>query len=209
MQSNERSLADSSPQVRYFLLTLFILYYLPPLLLWAGVLPFVWRFQILAIMTGALIVYDYRRGVSLKELGFRRDTLKASLIFNTVVSVVLVILMISSFEKGLIRTAAALDGKLFFVYYLFISAPSQEFLFRSNLFALMQRAGVRGTIPHIAVSAVTYSFLHIIYNDPITLAATFVVGLMWGWVYHNYPNFWGVAISHAVLGAISIKVGII
>jgi uncharacterized protein len=209
MQSTESSLLDSSPLVRHFLPTIFILYYLPPLLLWVGALPFAWRFQILAVMTVALILYDYQRGLSLKVLGFRRDTLKASLILNTVVSVSLVILMIFSFENGLIRTPAVPDGKLFFAYYLFISAPSQEFLFRSNLFALMEKAGVRGAVLQIAISAVTYSFLHIIYNDPLTLAVTFIVGLVWGWMYHYYPNFWGVAISHAVLGAVSIKVGII
>lgn len=209
MQSNEGSRVDSSPRARHFLPTLLIFYYLPPLLLWAGVLPFAWRFQILAIVTAAMIVYDYRLGFSLKELGFRRDTLKASLIFNIAASVLLVIAMIASFDNGLIRTPTVPSWKLFFAYYLLISAPSQEFLFRSNLFALMKRVGVGGMVPQIAISAVTYSFLHIIYNDPITLAATFVVGLMWGWVYHTYPNFWGVALSHSVLGLLSIKLGVI
>src|SRR5205085_8647486 len=39
-------------------LFLLILYYLPPLLLLLPVLPFTWRFQILASMTVVMLVYD-------------------------------------------------------------------------------------------------------------------------------------------------------
>lgn len=196
-------------RVRHFLSSLFVLYYLPPLLLWAGVLPFAWRFQILVVMTGVMVAYGYWRSLSLKELGFRRDTLKGSLLVNAIVSALLIIFMIFSFENGLLRAPKIPSWKLFFAYYFLISGPSQEFLFRSSLFALMDRAGVRGTVLQVAISAVTYSFLHIIYDDPITLAATLVIGIMWGGIYHKYPNFWGVALSHAVLGAVSIKVGLI
>lgn len=160
-------------------------------------------------MTVVMIAYGCWHGFSLKELGFRQDTLQGSLIFNIIVSVMLVIFMLLSFEIGLIRTPTIPSWKLFFAYYLFISSPLQEFLFRSNLFALMKRASIRGAVLQITISAITYSFLHIFYNDLITLAATFMIGLMWGGIYYKYPNFWGVAISHAVLGVVSIKVGLI
>lgn len=45
--------------------------------------------------------------------------------------------------------------------------------------------------------------------DVITLLVTLVMGLIWGAIYYQYPNFWGTAFSHAVLGATSIFVGLI
>ena len=160
-------------------------------------------------MTGVVVAYDYWRGLGLKELGFRTDTLKGSLILNLIVTALLVIFMVWAFKDGLIRAPVIPSWGLFFAYYLFISSPSQEFLFRGNLFALMERAGVKGAASQITVSAVTYSFLHVFYHDAITLAATFIMGLVWGGIYYKYPNFTGVALSHAVLGVVSIKVGII
>lgn len=209
MQSHKIIYVCFSSRIRDFLFSVFILYYLPPLSLWSGIIPFAWRFKLLAIMAAIMVAYDYRHGFSLKELGFRQDTLKGSLILNIIVSILFVIFMLLSFEKGLIRTPTIPGWKLFFAYYFFVSCPLQEFLFRSNLFALMKRAGIKGALLQITVSAVTYSFLHIFYNDLITLATTLTIGLMWGGIYYKYPNFWGVAISHAVLGVVAIKVGLI
>lgn len=67
----------------------------------------------------------------------------------------------------------------------------------------------KGAVLQIIASAVTYRCLYIFYNDLITLLVTFVAGLLWGWIYHRYPNFWGIAFSHSVLGAVSIMVGLI
>lgn len=194
---------------RHFLFSLFVLYYLPPLLLLFGVLPFTWRFQILAIMTIVMLAYDWRHGFGLRELGFRTDTLKGSLLLNIIASLLLVLLMFLSLRAGLIREPVIPKWNLFFAYYLLISSTSQEFLFRSNLFALMRRSNIGGPILQIMASAVTFSFLHVFYKDPLTLAATFAMGLLWGAIYYKYPNFWGVALSHAVVGAAAIKVGLI
>lgn len=177
--------------------------------MWAGAIPFAWRFQMLAVMTVMMLAFDYWHDISLKELGIRRDTLKGSLLLNATSSLLLVILMFLTFNAGLIREPTIPRWDMFFAYYLFVSSPSQEFLFRSNFFALMRRINIGLPAFHIIVSAVTYSFLHIFYKDPITLLVTFAVGLLWGWIYQRYPNFWGVAFSHAVLGAVSILVGLI
>lgn len=201
--------ADSPSRAGHFLFLLIILYYLPPLLLLLGGLPFAWRFQILAIMTIVMLAYDWRHGFGLRELGFRTDNLKGSLLLNTFVSILMVIFMFLSFKAGLIREPVIPGWNLFFTYYLLISVPSQEFLFRSNLFALMRRNNFGGPVLRITLSAFTFSFLHVFYNDPLTLVATFAVGLLWGVIYYKYPNFWGVALSHAVVGAAAIKVGLI
>ena len=209
MKLPERVSTGFSRRTRSFLLSVVALYYIPPLLLWIGVIPFTWRFQLLGCMTVVMVLYDRWHGFGLKELGFRRDTLKKSMFLNIFTSLLLSVFMLVSFKFGLIRTPTIPTWKMFFVYYLIISSTSQEFLFRSSLFALMNKAQISGPMVQVLVSAITYSFMHVFYKDVITLVATFVIGLVWGWIYYKYPNFWGVAFSHALLGATSIRVGLI
>lgn len=160
-------------------------------------------------MTCMMIAYDWRRGLSLKELGFRTDTLKGSLFLNALVSLPLVSIMLLSFDAGVIREPTPPAWGLFFAHYVFISGPSQEFLFRSNLFALMRRSNINGPVLQVVVSAVTFSFMHAFYKDWPTLIVTLAIGLMWGAIYYRYPNFWGVALSHALLGVVAVKVGVV
>lgn len=160
-------------------------------------------------MTVVMIAYDRWHGLSLEELGIRRDTLKGSFALNAIAALLLVTFIYITFKAGFIRTPTPPGWKLFFAYYLLISSPSQEFLYRSNFFALARRSGFGGAWLQVVASAITYSFLHIIYKDAITLSATFAAGLLWGWIYHKYPNFWGVAFSHAALGTVAILVGLI
>ena len=192
-----------------FILLWLALYCLPPLLLWLRVIAFDWRFRVLLVMTLVMLCYDCWRGMGPRELGFRRDTLRGSLLHNLAVSLLLVGLMLWGFKAGVIRAPGNPGWRLFCVHDLLVSSPSQEFLFRSNLFALMNRSNIRGPFAQVTLSAVTYSFLHIFYNDPLTLAVTLFAGLLWGWIYYKYPNFWGVALSHAALGATAILVGLI
>jgi len=208
-QSARRSQADSRSPKGSSLFSLVILYLIPPVLVVAGVIPFGRRFEVLAGMTVIIVAYDWLYGVDLRELGFRKDNLKASLLLNGFASLSLVLLMFVSFKVGLIREPTIPEWKLFFAYYVLVSSPSQEFLFRSNLFALMSRSDIKMPLARIITSAAIFSFMHIIYRDPLTLAASFTAGLMWGLIYHKYPNFWGVAFSHAVIGAAAILVGLI
>jgi membrane protease YdiL (CAAX protease family) len=49
----------------------------------------------------------------------------------------------------------------------------------------------------------------VIYQKPAMLVATLLMGVVWGCIYYKYPNFWGVTISHALLGAVAITAGMI
>jgi membrane protease YdiL (CAAX protease family) len=195
------------------LTTLFLLlalvYYLPPILLWLHVIPFALRFHILVAMTLVMAIVVLVGKFSLTELGFRKDTLKGSVVWNGVLSATFVGIMLFTYRAGWIRTPTIPSWNLFFVFYVFVSSPCQEFLFRSAMFAELNRSRVTGGALQILVSAVTYSFMHAFYNDIITLSVTLFMGIVWGIIYRKYPNVWGVALSHAVLGVVSILVGII
>jgi hypothetical protein len=190
-------------------LLLLLVYYLPPFLIWIGVIPFDYRFHTLVFVTAFMAAFEYFCGSTLKELGFRKDTLKTSLLWNGALSIALVAIMCAAYWAGWIRKPTVPDWNLFFVFYVFVSSPSQEFLFRSTLFAEMKRAGITKAPWLILISAITYSFLHIFYQDLITLSVTLFMGVLWGLIYYKHPNFAGVALSHAVLGVVSILVGII
>lgn len=193
---------------RFFLL-LALAYYLPVILIWVGVISFDLRFHVLVGMALVMAVYSWLRKIHLSELGFRKDTLFGSLLWNGLLSAVFVALLYTLYFAGLIRTPTVPEWRMFFIFYVFISSPAQEFIFRSVIFAEMKRLTNFNPIAQIVVSTITYSFLHVIYNDLITLFVTAFMGVVWGILYYRYPNFWGVTLSHAVLGVVSISVGLI
>ena len=194
--------------LRYIIILAFF-YYLPVILILLGIVPFSFRFQMLLIVTALLAVYSAIHGNNLRSLGFRTDTLKISLLWNGALSALFVGILMFLYYKGLIREPSVPSWRFFYFFFIFISSPSQEFLYRSIHFAEMKEAGIKSPIAMIGISAITYCFLHAIYHDLITLIATLFMGIIWGTIYYRKPNFWGVALSHAVVGAIAIAVGLI
>lgn len=192
-----------------FALFLIGIYYLPTVLIWRGYLPFEHRFAVLVILTLVVAAYSLYSGLTLRDLGFRRDTLARSLIVNGLLSVMIVLALYVLFKAGLLREPTLPIWSLFYPFYVLVSGPAQEFLFRSVLFAEMARNGVRSPLLRVFISAVTYSFLHVIYNDSITLIVTLAMGITWGYIYERLPNFWGVTLSHVVLGIVSMLLGLI
>lgn len=94
----------------------------------------------------------------------------------------------------------------FYLFYIGISSPAQEFLFRASLSHLLTSL-LANRHAKVFISSVLYSLVHIIYRDPATLVITFLMGLVWGYSYERYRNLAGVSASHAVLGLISILTG--
>jgi uncharacterized protein len=191
------------------LLRLLSLYATLALLLGGGIIPYAYRFHCLILLSFLMILYARYRKFTLKDLGFRYDTLQKSLFWNGVLSLFIVIVMLLAYHFNLIRTATIPDWSWFFVFYIFVSSPAQEFLYRSIVFAEIGTSPIRNTAATVLISALNFSFLHLLYHDALTLFVTFLMGSIWGVIYVKYPNFWGVALSHAVVGAVSIFVGLI
>jgi membrane protease YdiL (CAAX protease family) len=192
-----------------FVVFTFLAFYLPVILIWVNIIPFEYRFHILVAMAVIMAIYSFMAKYSLQDLGFRNDTLKASLLWNGGLSAFFVVLMYSLYMAGLIREPTVPSWTLFYLFYVFISSPAQEFIYRSVMFAELDKANIKQSFPRIAISAVTFCFLHVIYNDWITLAVTIFMGVVWGVIYNKKPNFWGVTISHAILGVVSIATGLV
>ena len=210
------NLSSGSRNSRYLKFFTFIslVFYLPVILILIGIIPYQYRYHLLIVMTFLIVILVVYSHFSWKELGFRLDTLQGSLTWNGVLSLLFLALLLIAYFSGLLRSPHipgndTLSAIAFISFYILISGPCQEFIYRSFIFALMERAGISEMIPKLVISAITYCFLHIIYRDLITLIVTLFMGLVWGYIYYKKPNFWGVMISHSVLGAVAIIVGLI
>ena len=96
----------------------------------------------------------------------------------------------------------------FYLFFIFISSPSQEILYRGYLFNLLSEAGLN-RLTSIGLSSILYSFVHLIYLDIPTLVITLIIGIFWGMNYEKYRNIYGVIFSHSILGSMAILAGII
>jgi hypothetical protein len=188
---------------------LVLVYILPPLLILAGAIPFSFRFPLLLIIAAMVLLYVLLKGNSLSSLGLRIDNLKSSLKYNLLITLLALIMIAILYFVGLIRAPSISQWRWFFIFYVLLSCPAQEFLFRGALFAEMDRAGITQKIWQVTISSVSYSFLHVIYRDAITLSVSLVIGIAWGLSYFISRNLWGVTISHCILGTASIFVGLI
>jgi len=178
-------------------------------LIWTGVIPLRYRFAVMFCILAVMVSYVLLRKFRWSDLGFRRDTLKQSLMWNFGISILFLSLLYWLHNAGLIGKATIQFWPLFFVFYILILTPAQEFFFRSLLFAEMGNFRYKRHWSIIVLSSLSFGFLHIIYQHPMTMLVTFFIGLIWSIIYYKYPNFWGVTISHAMLGTAALVLGLL
>lgn len=193
-------------KVFLFLFICFIYIGLPISIL-LGLISFNYKFYALTI--GAVVVYVVFRtlGFTNSDLGITIKSTKKSIIYVLPLTIVLAIAGIVIWMCGYSRITPN-EQWSFFLFYIFISSPVQEFLYRGALDAALDKY----KLPYIArmiISTTLYSFVHIIYRDWITLLLTFAIGLIWFFCYQKTKNLFGVSISHAVLGFVTIVAGVI
>ncbi len=191
------------------LVALTVLYILPATLLWINIFPYHYRARLVLVLLLSVLAFCIWKRMSWEELGLGTKYLKKAIFWNGVLSAFFLLILVVSYNMGWIREPTIPDWNKFFFFYVFISSPVQEFLFRGVAFAALKRNGVHHAMPLISITAINYCYLHVFYNDWITLAVTLFMGFIWGVIYYKYPNVWGTAFSHAVLGAVSIFVGLV
>lgn len=205
MTAAHRAEAPSAASLAQFAALVLIAFYAPPLLIYTGLIPFSQRHVVLVAVAGALALVSLWRGTPGRDLGLRTDNLAVNAALALVVGAALLV----AFWLDLIRRPRAVDWLWFGPFYVLVSCPAQELACRGFLFTEMQRRGIMGAWPQIVISAVTYAFLHIVYRNWLSFLAPLCIGLVWGAIYRRYPNLWAVILSHAVLGLISIAVGLV
>lgn len=191
-----------------FLPVSFLLFFLPAALIAAGFIPFTFRLPLLFLSFCLTVLYSVYRGFTLGELGIRADNLGKSLMVNIVLTLLFSALLGLLFYFELIPGPFYPALTVFFPFYLLLSSPMQEFLFRGFVFAEMRAAGVRSAWMLVLFSAFSFSFIHIIYGDWLTLALTFGIGLLWAGIYYWIPNLAGVSLFHGVVGLLAVMAGV-
>jgi uncharacterized protein len=183
-------------------------YILPVLLVCLNIVPFFWRFYVLILAAIAILAIARFYQFSLVELGLTRQNFGNSLRAIALPTLAFALLMLLYYFIQGPRIDNSSYGWTFYLFFIFASSPIQEFLYRSFLFGIFSRAKLAIWF-QIILSALIYSYLHLIYQDVPTLLLTLVIGLVWGYHYAKYQNLYSVIISHSLLGAISILLGLI
>ena len=141
-----------------------------------------------------------------KDLGITRDNLFKSIKRNLIL-IILFIIIIIIFKILHLDKYNPNETILFYIFYIFISCPIQEFLYR-GVFGYFDMNSKYNYL-WLILSSLCYSFVHIIYKDILTCVLTFIIGIIWYILYKKDKNLSGVTISHMVLGVATIFLGII
>lgn len=192
-----------------FCVVMLCAFYAPVVLIWSGIIPFRFRFLASIVLLAVFIIYSHIRKHDFRDLGFRADNLKDSLLWNLGFCAIGSMGLFLTYKAGYIRSENDhLLPYIYLVYILFLG-PVQEIVFRGILFAELKRIRINDYRWIILISAISFCFLHLIYRHPPMLVITFVSGLAWGLIYARWPNIWGVSLSHSLLGALAIFLGVI
>jgi membrane protease YdiL (CAAX protease family) len=93
------------------------------------------------------------------------------------------------------------------IFYPVFSAYSQEIIYRTFLSRRYGSIFPRGW-QFVLISAVTFSFLHIVYYDPVSLILTFIGGLYFAWMYRLTRSVLFTSVLDGILGMIVFGVGV-
>lgn len=82
-----------------------------------------------------------------------------------------------------------------------IHAPLQEIIVRGFLQSTLQEflTGKHTTLSAILITNIIFSTFHLVHSDLLTIA-TFLPGLIWGWLYSRHKTLVGVCVSHILVG---------
>jgi len=93
------------------------------------------------------------------------------------------------------------------IFYPVFSAFGQEIIYRTFLSRRYSRIFTKGW-QFILVSALTFSFMHIVYYNPVSLILTFIGGLYFAWNYQLTRSVLFTSVLHGIFGIIMFGVGL-
>lgn len=213
----ERPLADTitrTPRTTLYpatapFLLLLVNCYLPILLIWLGIIPFTYRFHVLGAVLCSFVLFGLYRGYRLGELGLTLKHSRNSMLANVLFCAAGGLGLYLVFKGGVQMPRDHSYSLTGFLLYIAFLAPIQEFIFRGIMFAEMKRCRISDPRIMLLISSVSFSFLHIIYDYPPLLLITFIGGLAWGMIYLRWPSLLGISMSHALLGAFAMFLGVL
>ena len=165
--------------------------------------------KFVVLVVGAVAMYIVMRilGNTHSDIGITRQRTIYSL--KTILPITIALIIAAGLFLLLEKPRFSLtEGIGFYVFYILISCPAQELLFRAILSRMLQELRLHRLL-ELGVAAALFGYVHIIYGDMLTVVVMSIVGLFWYRAYQQSLNVIGVTISHVVLGVMTIALGII
>lgn len=170
-----------------------------PLSLSVGIIPFDYRFILLAIPMFVILDIIYDKW-SLRKLGLSIYNIKKGVgIHIFLISISILFVLILSEFLGQQRTNIWLSFYHFNPLYLFALSFVQELVYR---FYLIEKLGSLFKNKYIVIwmSSFLFGFLHIFLEPTFLMfSLTFFVWLLWGVLYDRYKNLILLSVFHMLL----------
>lgn len=93
------------------------------------------------------------------------------------------------------------------IFYPVFSAFGQEIIYRTFLSRRYSGIFTRGW-QFVLASAITFSFMHIVYYNPVSLILTFIGGLYFAWNYQLTRSVLFTSVLHGIFGIMMFGVGL-
>lgn len=182
------------------------LYILVPILILFNHYLYDIKFYILSGIGLAIFLIFKILKISNEELGITKKNLWKSIKRNLLL-ITICAMFILAFKYFHLNKYKPNETILFYTFYIFVSCPIQEFLYR-GVFGYFDKNKKHNYLWAI-ISSICYSFAHIIYRDIFTCILTFIIGIIWYILYKKDNNLCGVSLSHMTLGIVTIALGIV
>ena len=119
---------------------------------------------------------------------------------------IVLVLMLQPAELFIFPQAQPLTWVIVMILYPFLSALPQEFLYREFFFHRYGRIFKTEWILML-MSALSFSFLHIIYDNIWALLLSFIGGLIFAQTYRSTRSLYWVSLEHALYGCLVFTIG--
>ena len=169
---------------------IFVFIFFPLIILFNPEL-FKYKFFFLTIMGIFIYFFLLITGAKNIELGITKKNFLLSIkrnipiiIFGILIIIILKLLGVNRFISN--------ENKFFVLFYIFISCPIQEFLYR-GVFGYFDLKIINNNTLVTLISSFCNSFVHIIYKDLFTCIITFVIGIVWYRLYRKDSNLAAVS----------------
>ena len=120
-------------------LIILLIYISPVFLILTGLISFEYRFYVLEVATILVVLYSLLTNVRLNKLGFTRKNLRVSIKHILPITLIFALPIVLTLIVGWVRIDNSKIPWGFYLFFVFISSPSQEILYRGYLFHLLSK----------------------------------------------------------------------
>lgn len=196
------------------LLEFLLIFLTVPLVFYFDVLPVPKIAALLAVTLFCLLLLWRDEAYDLKHLLYKPPqpafvNLKRLLWRSGVVALLLtiVVLIIQPENLFVFLKEQPIVWAMVLLLYPFLSALPQEFLYREFFFVRYKELFKKDWIL-VYMSAISFSFLHIVYDNPWALILSLAGGFMFARTYLKTRSLFWVSVEHAIYGALVFTIGL-